>query len=149
MSRFTDEFNPAPTDIAICGSMSHKGVWLPIIRELEFMGYSVATPDLSETRDWSSFSDADIVREKGRLIRRHIANIERAKAVLIANFDKNDIENYIGSNTFLEMGAGFIFEKPIYLYNPVPKQSNYEEIMALEPMVIDGDLSKINIKDDI
>jgi hypothetical protein len=65
--------------------------------------------------------------------------------VLIANFDKNGIENYVGSNTFLEMTTGFLFEKPIYFYNSVPRQSNYEEILALEPIVLNGDLSKINI----
>lgn len=146
MSRFIDEFNPEPTDIAICGSMAHKDLWLPVIEELRAMGFSVSTPDLSEKNDWSSFSDEEIIQEKGRLVRRHIANIERAKVVLAMNHDKRGIENYIGSNTFLEMGVGFVLEKPIYLYNPVPKQDNYEEILALEPTVLGGDLSKIEVK---
>lgn len=145
MSKFTNEFNPAATDVAICGSMAHKSLWLPIIDELRAKGFSVSTPELSEAYDWSSFSDEEIIREKGRLIRRHIANIEAAKCVLVANFEKNGIKDYIGSNSFLEMGAGFIFEKPIYLFNPVPKQDNYEEILALEPIVISGDLSKIEV----
>lgn len=146
MSRFIDEFNPEPTDIAICGSMAHKDLWLPVIEELRAMGFSVSTPDLSEKNDWSSFSDEEIIQEKGRLVRRHIANIERAKVVLAMNHDKRGVENYIGSNTFLEMGVGFVLEKPIYLYNPVPKQDNYEEILALEPTVLGGDLSKIEVK---
>ena len=65
---------------------------------------------------------------------------------MVVNFDKNGIENYIGGNVFLEMGAGFVFEKPIYLLNPIPKQDNYEEILALEPIIIGGDLSKIEVK---
>ena len=137
MNRFVKEFEPEPTDIAICGSMAHMSQWLPVI------GYSVSTPDLTEKTDWSKISDADTIVQKGRLVRRHIANISTAKAVLIANFEKNGIENYIGSNTFLEMGAAFIFEKPIYLLNPVPHQANREELLALEPIVISGDLSKI------
>jgi predicted RNA-binding protein with PUA domain len=84
--------------------------------------------------------------KKGKLVRRHIANIEKASVVLVANFDKNGIENYIGGNVLLEMGAGFVFEKPIYLLNPIPGQDNYEEILALEPIVIDGDLSRIEVK---
>ena len=143
MNRFVKEFEPEPTDIAICGSMAHMSQWLPVIDELRKMGYSVSTPDLTEKTDWSKISDADTIVQKGRLVRRHIANISTAKAVLIANFEKNGIENYIGSNTFLEMGAAFIFEKPIYLLNPVPHQANREELLALEPIVISGDLSKI------
>src|SRR5690606_37575773 len=109
MGRFTDEFNPGPVDIALCGSMAHKDQWPPIVEELQRMGYIVAVPDTSEKNDWSSFSDEEIVHEKGRLVRKHFANIERAKVVLVANFDKHGVKNYIGSNTFLEMGAGFIF----------------------------------------
>lgn len=143
MNRFVEEFQPERTDIAICGSMSHKGLWVPIIERLRESGLSVSTPELSEARDWSTFTDEEIVDEKGRLIRRHFANIATASAVLIANFEKNGTPNYIGSNTFLEMCAGFIYEKPIYLLNPVPRQDNYEEILALEPIVLSGDLSQL------
>lgn len=145
MNRFITEFQPELTDIAICGSMSRMKQWLTVIDELRGMGFSVSTPELSERIDWSKMSDKDTVIQKGRLIRRHIANIVNAKIVLIANYEKNGIKNYIGSNSFLEMGAGFMFEKPIYLLNPVPYQDNREEILALEPIVINGDLSKIVI----
>lgn len=143
MSRFIKEFQPGPTDIALCGSMSCRDKWLPVIDELKSRGYTVSTPDLSESRDWSSFSDEEIIREKGRLVRRHIANIATSKSILVANFDKGEQPDYIGSNTFLEMVAAFVMEKPVYLLNPVPKQDNYEEILALEPIVIHGNLSEI------
>ena len=145
MSRFAEEFKPNPTDIALCGSMSHMSQWIRVIDELRSRGFSVSTPELSERIDWSSMSDEDIIIQKGKLVRRHIANIETAKVVLVANYNKNEIDNYIGSNSFLEMGAAFIFEKPIYLLNPVPYQDNREEILALEPVVTNGDLSKIKI----
>lgn len=75
------------------------------------MGLSVSTPDLTEALvDWSKLDEADIVGRKGRLIRRHTANIETARCVLVANFAKNGIDNYIGANTFLEMVVAFSFE---------------------------------------
>lgn len=117
--------------------------WLPIIDKLRVIGFSVSTPELSERVDWSKMSDEETTAQKGRLIRRHIANIATAQVVFIANFDKNGVKNYIGSNSFLEMGAAFLFEKPIYLLNPVPHQDNREEILALEPIVINQDLSRI------
>lgn len=143
MNRFVEEFKPQKSNIAICGSMAHKDLWMPIIEQLRAIGLTVSTPELSEARDWSKFTDDKIATEKGLLIRRHFANIATADAVLIANFKKNDIENYIGSNTFLEMCAGFIYNKPIYLSNPVPKQQNYEELLALKPIVLGGDLSQL------
>lgn len=136
--RFVEEFHPKPTDVAICGSMAHKPQWLQVIERLKTAGLSVSTPDLSENSDWSTFTDEQIIEKKGWLIRRHIANIARAKTVLIANYDKNGIENYIGSNSFLELGVGFVYGKPIYLLNGIPNQDNREEILALEPIVLHG-----------
>jgi len=123
--RFIEEFHPESNDVAICGSI-----------------LIVATPELSETRDWPTFSDDEIIKTKGWLIRRQIANIAKAKAVLIANYYKNGVDNYIGSNTFLELGVGFIYAKPLYLLNEVPKQDNREEILALEPIVLNGDIER-------
>ena len=64
MSRFNDEFHPEETNIALCGSMMHKELWAPIIDELREMGYSVSTPDFSETRDWTGLSNARLMHEK-------------------------------------------------------------------------------------
>lgn len=138
--RFVQEFAPYPTDVAICGSMSHKQQWLGVVEALRAQGLSVATPDLSEATDWSSLSDQEIIQKKGWLIRRHFANIATAKSVLICNYDKGDVANYLGSNSFLEMGAAFIYDKPVFLLNGIPDQPNREEILALMPVVLDGDL---------
>ena len=145
-NRFVKEFNPEPTDIALCGSMVHMPLWLSVISRLRDMGFSVSTPELSEPIDWSSMDDEETIRQKGRLVRRHFANIAEAKVVLVCNYEKNGIENYIGSNSFLEMSAGFIYGKPIYLLNDVPRQNNREEILALEPIILNGDLSKIEVE---
>lgn len=138
--RFVQEFAPYPTDVAVCGSMSHKEQWIKVVEELREQGLSVSTPDLSESEDWSSLSDEEIIHKKGWLIRRHFANIATAKSVLICNYDKNDTKNYLGSNSFLEMGAAFIYGKPVYLLNGIPMQANREEILALDPVVLAGDL---------
>jgi hypothetical protein len=143
MNRFTQEFNPSPSDVTVCGSMAHKAKWLQVVEILRARGLIVATPDLSENTDWSSLSDTQIVKRKGWLIRRHLANIASTKTVLICNYKKNDTENYIGSNSFLEMGAAFIYGKPLYVLNNIPEQDNREEILALEPIVLNGNLDDL------
>ena len=145
MNRFTKEFNPAPTDVAVCGSMSHMDQFSKVIDQLRANGLSVSTPDMTEKLNWSSFDNEDIRREKGMLIRRHFANIALAKAVLICNYEKNGIKGYIGTNTLMEMTAAFAYEKPIYLLNDIPNQSGREEIIGMEPVVINGNLSKVEV----
>ena len=138
MDRFTKEFNPEPSDVTVCGSMAHKDEWLQVVDRLRAEGLRVATPDLSEGTDWSSLTDAQIIERKGRHVRRHLANIAATKAVLICNYQKNGVANYIGGNSFLEMGAAFIYDKPLYVLNGIPDQGNREEILALSPIVLNG-----------
>ncbi|KKQ28224.1 MAG: Maf-like protein [Candidatus Magasanikbacteria bacterium GW2011_GWC2_37_14] len=77
-------------------------------------------------------------------IREHWRVIQESEVVLILNYDKNNIPNYIGGNSFLEMGFAYILNKPIYLLNPIPAMPFYEtEIIAMKPVILDGDLTKI------
>jgi len=86
---------------------------------------------------------AGVWQEKERAMRDHFDKVEWADAVLILNYSKRDIENYIGANTFLEMGLAFHLKKTIYLLNKVPEISYKEEILGMRPIVIDNDLTKI------
>jgi predicted RNA-binding protein with PUA domain len=62
---------------------------------------------------------------------------------LIVNIDKKDICNYIGGNTFLEMGFAHILNKKIFLLNEIPEMIYTDEILAMQPIALNGDLSKI------
>jgi hypothetical protein len=58
--------------------------------------------------------------------------------------DKNGIKNYIGGNTFLEMGFAHVLNQKIFLLNPIPEIPFYKtEIEAMRPVVLNGDLAKI------
>jgi hypothetical protein len=60
------------------------------------------------------------------------------------NHDKNGISNYIGGNSFLEMGFAYVQNKKIFLLNGIPDIALIrQEIEAMTPIVLDGDLSKI------
>jgi hypothetical protein len=80
---------------------------------------------------------------KGDLIRGYYKKIEDSDALLVLNYEKNGIDNYIGGNTFLEMAFACVLNKPIYLLNPIPELSYTSELEAMEPIVLDGDLGKI------
>lgn len=77
------------------------------------------------------------------MIRGYFNIIKNSDAVLAINIKKNGIDNYIGGNTFLELGFGYVLGKKIYLLNPIPNMSYSDEIKAFEPIILNGDLSKI------
>lgn len=84
------------------------------------------------------------VKKEYDYIRYHFNEIKESDAILVLNFDKNGIKNYIGANTFLEIGYAHVLNKRIYLLNDMPDQSYIkDELEAMEPTVINGDLSKI------
>jgi hypothetical protein len=76
-------------------------------------------------------------------MKNHFVKVERADAVLVLNYDKNNIPNYIWPNTFLEIGLAFHLDKKIYLLNPIPEIWYKEEILGMFTTVIDWDFTKI------
>ena len=113
------------------------------------MGHEVVLPE--HTREYALMDTLDkVVTESARnkinedLIRGYYRKIEENDAILIANFTKNGIEGYIGGNAFLEMGFAYVLEKGIYLLNPIPDIGYRDEIVAMQPTVINGDLDLIN-----
>ncbi len=76
-------------------------------------------------------------------LRYHYNEIINSDAVLVLNLDKNEIKNYIGGNTLIEMGQAYVNNKKIFLLNDVPDMQYKEEIEAMEPIVINGNLKLI------
>ena len=86
------------------------------------------------------------IHQKNNLdaIRGDCERIKEVDAILAMNLDKGGIQNYIGGNTFLEIGYAHILNKKIYLYNPIPEISYYKtELIAIKPVILNGDLSRV------
>jgi hypothetical protein len=69
--------------------------------------------------------------------------VNQSDAVFVLNFDRKGIKNYIGGNTLMELGFAYVHDKKIFLLNPIPEISYREEIESVEPIIINGDLTKI------
>ena len=81
---------------------------------------------------------------KHDLIRVYYNKIKNSDAVLVVNENKNNIESYIGGNSFLEMAFAYILNKNIYLLNNIPEMGYVDEIKAMQPIILNGDLEKIS-----
>lgn len=137
--------------IAICGSMSNYQRMVNLKNRLAKLGHFGILPE-TETEEQKQLIqkrglETSELKIKYDVIRKHYRNILEADCVLVANYDKKGIRNYIGGNSFLEMGFAFILRKPIYLLKPIPSISfYYHEMKAMQPIVLNDDLTKIGIK---
>jgi hypothetical protein len=141
--------------IAICGSIE----FTPKIKEVADIlikrGYEVEIPFTSQRiingeltleefkMEKQKQGDGAFRKMKDDVIKRYFEIIKGIDALLVLNLSKNGVANYIGGNTFLEMGFAHVLGKSIYLLNDVPDLSYTDEIMAMQPIVISGDISKI------
>lgn len=134
--------------ITICGSMQFHQEMQEVLNELTQRGFTVSAPDELDNKDKNeSYMDSDRERITAKIefdfIREHFKKIEAADAILVLNYDKKGIKGYIGGNTFLEMGYAYGLGKEIYLLNPIPEMDYYTEMVAIQPIVLDGDLTRL------
>jgi hypothetical protein len=80
---------------------------------------------------------------KDDVIRKYYEKIKNADAILVANYNKKGIDNYIGGNTFLEMGFAHVLNKKIYVLNDIPEISYKDEILAMNPILLNGDIEDL------
>jgi hypothetical protein len=112
--------------------------------QLWLLGHVALLPNPLEALDASeALEEAATRKAKYDLIRRHWAKIREADAVLVLNYDKNGVAGYVGGNTFLEIGFAHVLLKGIFLLYPVPEMPYAAEILATQPVVLDGDLGRL------
>ena len=77
-------------------------------------------------------------------IRYHYNEIVNSDAILVLNFDKNGVENYIGGNTLMELGFAYVNNKKIFLLNQIPDINYKDEIEAMQPVILNSNLNLIS-----
>lgn len=78
------------------------------------------------------------------LIRWNWERMKKDDAILVVNMEKNGIPNYIGGNTFLEIGFAYIVKMKIFLWNEIPEIKYYrDEIEAMKPVILNQNLDLI------
>lgn len=133
--------------ICICCSLSFTDKAKNVAQNLEKMGHDVLLPNgvLVDAIHKPDFDPVAAKHDNGYdAIREHFDKIKKADAILVCNYTKNGVENYIGANTFLEMGFAYYLGKPIFVLNPLPdyKYVN-DELLSFDVKNINGDLLMI------
>ena len=129
--------------LIICGSMKFYEIMKSVQKELAEIGIYTVIPkdeaslpnniteeEFSEFKRKVSQNYLDIIRRKGTF------------AILVLNEQKNDIENYIGANTFVEIGMAFTWRRKIFIYNDI-YQPYSDELIAWKCVPIKKNLGII------
>jgi hypothetical protein len=135
--------------ITICGSMQFSEEMLEVQKQMEEKGHTAYVADTTPEfvgKD-AAAKEALVLEHKREAdpIRDHYKLIAKSDAILVLNYDKRGIANYIGGNTLMELGFAYVLRKKIFLLNPIPDIPYYQsEIEAVKPIILHGDLSKIS-----
>ena len=119
----------------------------PIKDKLEKSGHKITLPNCYDdpaTEDrYRKLGNREHSEWKAEMLKHSTEIIENNDAVLVLNFEKNGIINYIGGATFLEMYDAFRLNKRIYLLNGIPEGLLKDEIIGFNPIILKGNLAKI------
>lgn len=141
--------------IVICSSIDFTYEIKEISDKLEIMGHITELP-LTSLRilkgeltmeefkaEKQKSGDGAFRKIKDDVIRKYYEKIKNADAILVANYAKNGIENYIGGNTFLEMGFAHVLDKKIFVLNDIPEINYKDEILAMNPVLLKGNIDNL------
>lgn len=125
--------------IAICWSMTFAKEMLDYKEKLESRWWQVELPsNIKEHTNKKMKQENPEEQIQYNSIKYYFNIIGMMDAIFVLNLDKNGIANYIWWNTFLEIGFAFIQKKTIFLLNPVPDMLYKDEIMAMNPVILNS-----------
>jgi len=136
--------------IIICGSISVADEILRVRDALEERGYEVEIPEgVKHLNEWegenANISEKAERKIKHDLIRGYYEKMKDYDIVLIVNPEKKGIPGYVGGNTLIEMAFAHVLSKPLYVLNQLPEMPYTPEMLAMQPIVLNGDLDKLGI----
>lgn len=140
--------------IAICGSLTFAQEILNVRKKLEDLGHRVFIPlsiermlkgevTLEQIEKMKADGSFFTYAKEFDAIKNYYLIIEKSDAILVCNYDKNNVTGYIGGNSFLEMGFAHVLGKKIFVLNELPEMAYLSEIKSMNPIVLKSDLSLI------
>lgn len=111
--------------------------------QLEAMGYEVEKPNSAEDEPEGVDFDKDAKLKKS-YIDEHFRKIDDSDAILVVNMDKNDVPNYIGGNTLIEIAYAYAQGLEVFLLNAIPDVSYVDEIRGMHPIILDGNITALD-----
>lgn len=137
--------------IYICGSLTFSKEMIEIGEKLKELGHKVQIPTDAKliTKGKHNHNDLDADFKhclENDIMRTHMKFAQKCEAILCLNYDKNNIHGYIGAATLMELGIAYLNRRKMFLWQKLPNFNDQRwahEVRTMQPIVIDGDLTKI------
>ncbi len=133
--------------IFICSSKYFYKDIPPIKEFLESKGHIITLPNSYDNPGMEdkmrNISQEEHSAWKGEMLRLQKEKVRDCDAILVLNLEKNGQKNYVGGATFLEVYMAFDFQKKIFLYNDFPDNILRDELVGMNPTIINGNLELI------
>lgn len=119
--------------IVLCGSMKVKDKIIEVSNSLNDLGYNVLLP-----------IECMEGKPKDVASRAHFNRIidKSTDAILVINEKRDNIDNYIGPNTFAEIAFAYFYNKDIYLLKDI-YEPYIDELEGWKAVPIHNDLSQL------
>jgi len=145
-------------NIVICAGVVFSDKIIEVEKRLVKKGHKVDIPFVTKEIKSGKISLKNYKKDKAKegdikyrqayednvdMIKRYYQLIKDSDAILVLNYDKKGIKNYIGGSVLMEMGFAYVLDKKIFMYNPIPEMNYSDELIAMKPIILKGDLEKI------
>jgi len=77
------------------------------------------------------------------LIKKYFEQIKSSEAIIVLNYTRHQTENYLGGDSLIYMAFAHVLNKKIFLLNPIPKMVYEDEIKAMQPTILNGNLNNL------
>ncbi len=140
--------------VGVIGSMQYTEQMMAICGKLRELGHEAFMSKFANAFVGKNDEEKEIIKLQQKneqdAMRTDCEWVKDMDAVVVADYDKHGIPNYIGGNAFIEMAYAYILHKNLYTLNPIPDMPHYgTELIAMKPVVLDGDLHKIPKKEEV
>ena len=134
--------------ISICASMVFAEQMLEAKEKLESFGHTVVVSRFAGEYVGKSVEEKEKLtlfhKNEKDAIKDFWKQIKASDAILVLNYERRGVKNYVGGNTLMEIGFAHVLGKKIFLLNPIPEIEHYKtEIEAVKPVILNGNLAKI------
>lgn len=134
--------------IGIISSMQFTDKMLEVRDQLREMDHDAFVTSFAHSMKGKTNEEIEEIKLKQKYhmdaIREFWNMMQGADAVLVLNYDKNGIQHYVGGNTLMEIGFAHVLNQKIFMLNPIPEMPYCKtELIAVKPIILNGDLSKI------
>lgn len=134
--------------IFICASKHNYSHIADIKDKLQEMWHIITLPNSYDNPtlelELKEKSQIEHSKWKQEMLKLQAKKVAANDAILVMNFDKNGMKNYIWGATFLEVYEAFRQWKKIYFYNPLPDWMLHDELVGINPVIINWNLDLIS-----